>query len=61
MNIIEVSEGLEQGKKYNLPGWDRFYIFAKDNCIYIKSIYVDKQIYNLHINELQSNNWMEVK
>jgi hypothetical protein len=60
MDIKTVVKGLEKGLKYALPDWDRFYMFLEEGTIYIKSPNTEKIIYNLHISELKSNEWMEV-
>jgi hypothetical protein len=60
MDIKEVGEGLIQGKKYQLPEWGNFYIFNIENAIMIKSIHTEPMIYNLHTNEVLSNEWKEV-
>jgi hypothetical protein len=60
MDIKEVLKGLKEGKCYQLEGWWRFYIFATDNCIYMKSPYTEPQDYFLKISELDNDNWIEV-
>jgi hypothetical protein len=61
MEIKQVALGLMQGKKYQLPGWDRFYIFRVEDAIYIKSIHTEPLLYSLHISEITSNKWIEFK
>lgn len=60
MDIKEVSKGLKQGKCYQLPGWWRFFIFIIDNNTFLKSPYTEPQEYYFKIDELNSEEWIEV-